>query len=470
MKRDKLQDAIGMVDGDLVARAGEMPARRQLPRWWRSAVAAMLAVAVLIGALWNISPLQGGYMIAEASYPIMAPYPDEEGSREDYDAWYASVQERRQYYGAGAGLGDFLSSTVSTFLAGDEPKNRVFSPLNVYMALAMLAEVTDGESRAEILTLLGSESIEALRTQANAVWNANYCDDGTVTSLLGSSIWLDEDVAYEADTLKRLAEIYYASSFQGEMGTDGYNKALAAWLNEHTGGLLSAYADSIELPPETVMALATTMYYRAKWNQKFLSASNKKDRFYAPQGELLCDFMNQTLYHGEYYWGEHFSATRKALENSGYMYLILPDEGVSPAALLSDSEALAFMTANGDWENSSAVKLNLSMPKFDVDASTDLLAGLRRLGIEACLDPATADFSPLSENNGQPIWLAGADHAARVIVDEDGIEAAAYTVMHADSAPAAPGEEIDFILNRPFVFVITGADGLPLFVGTVYTP
>ena len=34
MKRDKLQDAIGMVDGDLVARAGEMPAGRQLPRWW----------------------------------------------------------------------------------------------------------------------------------------------------------------------------------------------------------------------------------------------------------------------------------------------------------------------------------------------------------------------------------------------------------------------------------------------------
>ncbi len=28
-----------------------------------------------------------------------------------------------------------------------------------------------------------------------------------------------------------------------------------------------------------------------------------------------------------------------------------------------------------------------------------------------------------------------------------------------------PEEEVDFTLDRPFLFVITGEDGLPLFVG-----
>ena len=33
-----------------------------------------------------------------------------------------------------------------------------------------------------------------------------------------------------------------------------------------------------------------------------------------------------------------------------------------------------------------------------------------------------------------------------------------------------PDEEIDFILDKPFLFAITGYDGLPLFVGVVNQP
>jgi len=33
-----------------------------------------------------------------------------------------------------------------------------------------------------------------------------------------------------------------------------------------------------------------------------------------------------------------------------------------------------------------------------------------------------------------------------------------------------PSEEVDFVADRPFLFVITGRDGLPLFVGVVNQP
>ena len=48
--------------------------------------------------------------------------------------------------------------------------------------------------------------------------------------------------------------------------------------------------------------------------------------------------------------------------------------------------------------------------------------------------------------------------------------AAAYTVIMAENTALFRGEEMDFILDRPFVFVITGRDGLPLFVGVVNQP
>ena len=44
------------------------------------------------------------------------------------------------------------------------------------------------------------------------------------------------------------------------------------------------------------------------------------------------------------------------------------------------------------------------------------------------------------------------------------------TVMMMCGEAAPPEEEVDFVLNRPFVFAITGTDGLPLFVGIVHQP
>ena len=80
-----------------------------------------------------------------------------------------------------------------------------------------------------------------------------------------------------------------------------------------------------------------------------------------------------------------------------------------------------------------------------------------------------ADFSPMTSEVAE-IFLSKADHAARVAIDEEGVTAAAYTVMMMAGAAAPPEEEMDFVLDRPFLFAITGYDGLPLFVGVVNQP
>ena len=49
------------------------------------------------------------------------------------------------------------------------------------------------------------------------------------------------------------------------------------------------------------------------------------------------------------------------------------------------------------------------------------------------------------------------------------MEAAAFTVMAMSGAAAPPDEieEIDFTVDRPFLFVIMSSDNLPLFTGIV---
>ena len=483
-KNEKLYDAITDIRDDLVERGEKQKPRRR--RWWPAAVAAVLAVAILGGVVLRpgSSPLvTSAYAIAEAEYPEMAPYPnemefmdektgefDDDAFRKVYDAWWEDQKAQRRPEGYADGLDAFFAASIGQFLSSAGEENRVYSPLNVYMALAMLAELTDGNSRQQILDLLGSGSIEELRAQAGDVWNANYRNDGATTCVLASSVWLDQDISFVQETMDTLARNYYASSYQGEMGAEEFNQALQSWLNEQTGGLLKEQAGQIEMDANTILALATTIYFRAKWADEFSVSGTAPGVFHAADGDVKCDFMHQSG-SKTYYWGDKFSAVAQGFENiGGSMWFILPDEGVGVDELLTDGQVMEFLLAGGEWENSKYLIVNLSVPKFDVTSQMELGEGLRALGVTDVFDYVVSDFSPMTEDTDE-VYVSTAQHDARVTIDEEGCTAAAYTVILAVTGdPMPPDEEIDFVADRPFLFVITGADGLPLFVGVVNRP
>ena len=484
MKSEKLFDAMTHIREDVLSDADRRYARRRtLRRRVGSAVAAVLVVAILCGLLLNPAqegPLSGltlhgtAYAVGTADYPEMAPYPDESKLREDYqaysalyNAWSEDIAAQRGERGYADGLDEFYAESIRVFLSDAKGENRVYSPLNVYMALAMLAEITDGESREQILDLLGHDSVESLRAQANMLWNANYRDDGATTSVLASSLWLNENVAFHQDTVNTLVKSYYSDVFQGTMGSVELNEALRSWLNERTGGLLSEQAEGLELSPESVLALATTVYFRAKWDGAFNEANTREKIFHSEDGDVTCDFMHSSSF-STYYWGKKFSATYLNMENAGGMYLILPDEGYSVDDLLSDKQVMELVLDKGDYDDCKYLKVNLSLPKFDVSSDLELKNGLKKMGVKDVFKETAADFSALTDL--EPVWLQKVQHAARVVIDEEGCTAAAYTAMLICGSAEPPDDEVDFVLDRPFLFVLTGLDGQPLFTGVVNQP
>ena len=266
--------------------------------------------------------------------------------------------------------------------------------------------------------------------------------------------------------MKILKEYYYSSIFEGDLGTEETNFALRSWLNDKTGGLVDKLSD-IELDPTTIMTLASTIYFNAKWDSEFAESKTKPDTFHSPVGDIECDFMNKKTYM-DYYWGEKFSAVYKNLENSGSMWFILPDEGVSIDTLLSDEQMMSFLFANKyTWKNSKFLEVTFSVPKFDVQSDMDLSEGLKNLGITDCFDTKNSNFSPVTD---ETMAISKVQHGAGVKIDEKGIIASAFTLMPTLGSTEPSGDKIDFILDRPFIFVITGSDGLPLFVGIVNQP
>ena len=70
----------------------------------------------------------------------------------------------------------------------------------------------------------------------------------------------------------------------------------------------------------------------------------------------------------------------------------------------------------------------------------------------------------------EKLFVSQVQHDVRVAIDEEGVTAAAYTAMSASDAAMPPEDEVDFVLDRPFLFVLTNEDGLPLFAGIVEQP
>ena len=151
------------------------------------------------------------------------------------------------------------------------------------------------------------------------------------------------------------------------------------------------------------------------------------------------------------------------------MFLFLPDEDVMVETLLEDENVLKLTQDYMAWEDQKALVINQSVPKFDVTSDLSLVEELQKLGVADVFNEKESDFSPLTTDM-DGIFVSEVKHAARVKIDEEGCEAAAYTVMIACGAAMPPEEEVDFVLDRPFLFVITGRDGLPLFIGVVNQP
>lgn len=366
----------------------------------------------------------------------------------------------------------FYQDTIGCFLA--EEKNTIYSPINVYLALSMLAEVGSGETQSEILNLLQVKDTALLREHIHALWNANYYDTDSAASILGNSLWLNNRVDYNESLLRTLAEYYHASSFSGPMGSEKMNQAVRDWVNEYTKDLLKDSADSIELTADTVMDIISTIYFKAGWRDSFSENLTKRETFHGKSGDKKVDMMHRTST-GYIYSTDKFTGLSLGL-SAGNMHFILPNEGVKLSDVIADDDVMNMIGVATDREDLDAKKshtehmeIHMSIPKFELHSEIDLTDGLKALGVEKAFNPYTAEFQKLfAVPFGQNAFVSGASHAAMVKIDEEGVTGAAYTEIMMENTAFLEKKSINFVLDRPFYYVVTAEDGSILFAGTAY--
>ena len=166
-------------------------------------------------------------------------------------------------------------------------ENGLYSPLSLYMGLAMLTESTQGETQRELLKVLQVEEAGELSQQTASLYQNQTVSNQIGTQTVSNSIWLNSDNQYNQSFLQELAEKYYAESYSVAFGTPDSAQSIANWVNRHTGGKLGGQAESFETKEHTAALLLNTVYLNTPWAQPFDSEKNTAGTFRQSSGEAV---------------------------------------------------------------------------------------------------------------------------------------------------------------------------------------
>ena len=453
MKSDDLRRAIGEIDDDLIENADKKPgsnARRNLKKWGMIAAALLLVVAAIF-------PL--GIRIAKNGFV---------GKMAAYDLMEGIVPHVNSCDPAAVSTLDATAATdfaVRLFLASYDGKNTLLSPLSVLVALSMTANGAEGETRAQMESVLGmtvSELNDLFALYLNALPQS---DDAKIS--LANSIWLRdcENFAVKETFLQTNADVYGAGAYRAPF--DGSTvRDVNRWVKEKTDGMIEKIVDRFD--PDDVILLVNALAFDAKWDQPYTKKTQRSSGvFHLEDGtETKATF----LYDKEHLYltdGDRAVGFVKPYVGGRYAFAaLLPNEGIPVGEYLA---ALNGETLAAILKNAQNVRVDTKLPKFETAYETVLNNVLSGMGMPDAFDPAAADFSGITESF-DALYIGEVLHKTYIEVGEKGTRAASVTSTGGKGA-TPPGEIPPVVLDRPFVYLIYDVETcVPLFIGVLNDP
>ena len=359
-----------------------------------------------------------------------------------------------------------------------EGENIAISPLSIGLAFGMLdagatgpvADALDGLFAyrvADVPRLEAFNSLGLLASSDPADFPATGEDEpGHAIVRVANRVFTDTDFA-PLDTYREDLSRYFGAGAQTEpLSTDGEKSAkdINAWVSDRTEGLIPRVVTRDAFDGLSRLTLVNTLYMKAQWQAPFETDATFDESFMLGDGSSVdVPMMHSGATYGEVYQGDGFVAAALPYAYGELeMTLILPDAGAYGDVESALDSALLDEIDGG----ASTQDYMLTMPKFTATSTTDLRAVIEdSLGVDGLFGTVGLD------GIGPGLEVTGAVHATKVIVDEDGTEAAAATAIMAGTTSAQEPPALEIRADHPFLYVIRDTDtGAVLFVGRVLDP
>ena len=339
-------------------------------------------------------------------------------------------------------------------------KNYFISPLSLHIALGMLLNGADTDTKKEIQKVLGLEnqSMEEInKTYLELIENLPKVDPKVVNTI-ANSIWQDKNFTSEQTFIDNLTNSFKARLYNEDFGNPATVDKINKWASDNTNAKIKKILEQIE--PSQVMFLINALYFKGDWTKEFNTESTRKDEFNGTKGLKMVDMMNQT---SEFKYGnlENYQLVELPYGNEKYsMTVLLPKSG-TVENIVSKLDATNWQAA----QNAMAkTKVGVSLPKFTIEYSKKLNSVLQKMGMIKVFG-SQADLSKIAKPAGK-LKVGFVKQDTYVAVDEKGTEAAAVTTIGIEVTSIQTYPKI--ICDKPFAFLITEkTSNTIMFIGKV---
>lgn len=355
-----------------------------------------------------------------------------------------------------------------------ENDNTFISPMSIYITMAMLVNGADGVSRDELMNTLGIENYD----EWNSTLEEYIRQSSRADCFIADSVWLGDNIAeagnIENDFTSPLKKYYNSKVYKNVLFDSGTVKKMNKWVYENTGGMIEKITDGFL--PDTKFALVNAIYFEGEWSNAFDRRHTVKEKFFGSSETEFVDMMTSAEVNDyRYFEDDSFAGIELEYKDTDYAMDIIMSADNSKRTgdvwdMLSDTERLEVIDKFADSEYESIRTLKL--PRLELEYETDdgLEKALAEMGIRTIFDMDSSDFSKIGTDlNGDNLYINKLIHKTALKADEKGTRAAAVTYAGEDgAAPAVSEATKDFIVDRPFIFVIRDTvSQTVLFIGEV---
>lgn len=347
----------------------------------------------------------------------------------------------------------------------ESEESYMVSPFSVKIALLLLANGAEGETKKEILSLLGIENLTEYNEEMKALAE-KYAMSKSFTLNTANSVWMNKDNTNQnfSDSYKETVSNYYNAEV---MKTDNKTavKTVNDWASDKTNGKIK----SLIQKPDFYALLVNAVYFKASWQNEFNKGATCKDTFHGVTGDREEDFMRRTGYMNVFYNDglkilelPYKNRVEETDENGMFKGAYREDINISMYILMGDDRIVDADALISDEELKSTY-VSLYLPKFETETTLNLTDILKSMGMKVSFTEA-ADLTKMCDSGNMQV--TDGIHKTYIKVDEKGTEAAAVTGMMAGATSAKPPVPIEFKFDKPFTYVIKDkTSGEVLFIG-----
>lgn len=353
-----------------------------------------------------------------------------------------------------------------------EEGNLFFSPLSLEVILALTYTGAKGKTAEQMATALHlPQNRKVILAGFHALIEA-FKSTSVMTVNLANSVFAQKGCSIRSD-FRSVAEKSFMAAAQEldfQKHPEEARKVMNSWVEEHTKGKISEIIASGVLSDTTQLVLANAVYFKGKWKLPFVARCTAKAKFMINTKEhCQVQMMNQKE---DFRYGELKDLNTKVLEmpyqgDRVSLLILLPDEvdGIKQLEVKLPKLDLAAILKSLQME-----EVCLSLPKFKLDHTSDMVPSLKQLGIKNVFDFKSSDLTGIAETK-EPLVVNNVVQKAFIEVDELGSEAGAATVS-SGNVGAGPGSHPKvFRADHPFFFaLVERSTATPLFIGRFSKP